>query len=104
MVEEINRKTEMRFWKRRKIKVTKFIDLIIANRTMVIKDYFILESLCSKTESFSKTAISSLELRSNTEQVWKNNSLLQASRKGCKKPGKEDNLKTVSESSVQRKV
>lgn len=104
MVDGINKSREMSFWKRKKIKVTKFIDLIIANRIMAIKDYFILESLCSKTESFSKTAVSSLELRSNTEQVRKNNSLLQASRKGCKEPGKEDNFKIVSQSSVQRKV
>lgn len=103
-MEGINRKTKMSFWKRKKIKVTKFIDLIMANRIMVIKDYFILESFCSITQSFSKTGISSLELRSNTEQVRKKDSLLQASRKGCKEPGKENNLKTVSQSSVQGKV
>lgn len=50
------------FWKRKKIKVTKIIGLITGNRVMVIKDYFILESFCSITQSFSKTAISSLEL------------------------------------------
>lgn len=58
---------------------------------MVVKDYFILESFCSITQSFSKIWISSLELRSNTEQVRKKDSLLQASRKGCKEPVKENN-------------
>jgi len=65
---------------------------------MAIKDYFILESFCSITQSFSKIRISNFELRSNTEQVRKKDSLLQASRKGCKEPVKENNFNTVSQS------
>lgn len=55
-------------------------------------------------QSFSKIEISSLELRSNTEQVRKKVSLLQASRKGRKESVKENNLKTVSQSLVEEKV
>lgn len=74
----------------RSIKVPKFADLI-TNRITVVRDYFILESFCSIVQSFSKIGISSLELRSNTEQVRKKDSLLQASRKGCKESVKENN-------------